>query len=189
MRRLLLALAYRFEVHLALTLGLLRWALRAVERRLVAVPGDTHALATQGHLLASRGDHVAAVPALQQLVHLQPDVAWSWFNLGFVLEQLGRHSDAEQAFVQATRLDPLLDRAWYGQALCQMAQQRWDEAAEALRRTTELQPMSPDGWYQLAHLHARRREAERVEQIILHLRSFEPRVAAQLARETGLASV
>jgi hypothetical protein len=47
--------------------------------------------------------------------------------------------------------------------------------------------MSPYGWYQLARVHVDRREPEKARRIIAHLRGFEPKVAAQLARETGLA--
>ena len=58
----------------------------------------------------------------------------------------------------------------------------------ALKRNTELQPMSPYGWYQLARVHMDRHEPEEARKIIRHLQGFEPKVAAQLQRETGLAS-
>ena len=65
-------------------------------------------------------------------------------------------------------------------------QQRYDEAVTALKRNTELQPMSPYGWYQLARVHVDRRNPEEAVKIIRHLKGFEPKVAAQLERETGL---
>jgi hypothetical protein len=46
--------------------------------------------------------------------------------------------------------------------------------------------MSPYGWYQLARVHVDRHEPEEAARIIRHLRKFEPKVAAQLERETGL---
>jgi hypothetical protein len=46
--------------------------------------------------------------------------------------------------------------------------------------------MSPCAWYQLARLRAERGEADEARRLIAHLRGFEPRVAAQLVRETGL---
>jgi predicted Zn-dependent protease len=64
--------------------------------------------------------------------------------------------------------------------------QRYDEAVVALKRNTELQPMSPYGWYQLARVHVDRREPQEAVKIIRHLKGFEPKVAAQLERETGL---
>ena len=56
----------------------------------------------------------------------------------------------------------------------------------ALQRNTELQPMSPYGWYQLARVHVDRQEPEEARNIIRRLKGFEPKVAAQLERETGL---
>ena len=64
--------------------------------------------------------------------------------------------------------------------------QRYDEAIVALKKNTELQPMSPYGWYQLARVHFDRQEPEETRKIIRHLKGFEPKVAAQLERETGL---
>ena len=61
------------------------------------------------------------------------------------------------------------------------------EALPALRRNTELQPMSPYGWYQMARLHASAQRSEEALRIIRHLKGFEPKVAAQLERETGLS--
>jgi Tfp pilus assembly protein PilF len=65
---------------------------------------------------------------------------------------------------------------------------RADDALAAFERNTELQPMSPYGWYQLARLHADQRRADQARRIIRHLKGFEPQVAAQLERETGLAA-
>jgi len=42
------------------------------------------------------------------------------------------------------------------------------------------------GWYQLARVHVDRREPQEAVKIIRHLKGFEPKVAAQLERETGL---
>ena len=46
--------------------------------------------------------------------------------------------------------------------------------------------MSPYGWYQLARVQFDRGKPEKTQAIIDHLATFEPKVAAQLARETGL---
>ena len=58
----------------------------------------------------------------------------------------------------------------------------------ALKKNTELQPMSPYGWYQLARVQFDRQEPEEAKKIIRHLKGFEPKVAAQLERETGLVA-
>ena len=64
--------------------------------------------------------------------------------------------------------------------------ERFDEAVAALKKNTQLQPMSPYGWYQLARVHVDRHEPDEARKIIRHLKRFEPKVAAQLERETGI---
>ena len=65
-------------------------------------------------------------------------------------------------------------------------QRRLDDAVAALERNTKLQPMSPYGWYQLARVHVDRAQPDEARKIIRHLKGFEPKVAEQLVRETGL---
>jgi tetratricopeptide (TPR) repeat protein len=103
-----------------------------------------------------------------------------------MLEEAGRLDEALHAFQRATALDDKLDRAWYGQGLVLIRMKRYDEAVGALKRNTELQPMSPYAWYQLARVHVDRHEPGEAVKIIKHLKGFEPKVAAQLERETGL---
>ena len=81
-----------------------------------------------------------------------------------------------------------MDRAWYGLALLLIRERRFDEAVVALKKNTELQPMSPFGWYQLARVHVDRQDPDEAVKVIRHLKRFEPKVAAQLERETGLSS-
>ncbi len=142
--------------------------------------------ASRAHLHAQAGRHLAALADYEALLLKQPDDARTWFNKGFVLELLGRWDEALAAFRHATDLSPELDRAWYGQGLVLIRMQRFDEAIVALKRNTELQPMSPHGWYQLARIHVDRKQPDEAVKIIRHLKGFEPKVAAQLERETGL---
>lgn len=150
-------------------------------------PEDCHALASRAHLRAQRGAADLAIADLQALVRTAPRrSAGDWFNLAFLLDEQGRLGEAEQAFRAALALDDKLDRAWYGLGLSLIRLQRFDEAIAALKRNTELQPMSPYGWYQLARVHMDRQEPVEARRIIAHLKGFEPKVAAQLERETGL---
>ncbi|MFG5409707.1 tetratricopeptide repeat protein [Piscinibacter sakaiensis] len=136
---------------------------------------------------AQAGDHAGALRDAEALTRAHPTrSAGDWFNLGFLLEAAGRLADAEPAFRRALELDPKLDRAWYGLGLTLIRLHRFDDAVVALRRNTELQPMSPYGWYQLARVHMDRHEPDETLRIIRHLKGFEPKVAAQLERETGL---
>jgi tetratricopeptide (TPR) repeat protein len=149
-------------------------------------PRDRYALASLAHVSAQLGDKHAAVHALDRLTRAFADNPAAWFNLGFMLEDMGRHGEGESAFRRALEIDPRMDRAWYGLALILIQQRRFDEAVLALKKNTELQPMSPYGWYQLARVHVDRQEPDEAAKIIRHLKGFEPKVAAQLERETGL---
>lgn len=155
-------------------------------QRLSEQPDDRYAMSSLAVLLARQGDREGAVRMLRRLVDSCPWDSAGWFNLGYLLESLDRPDEAEVAFRRAVVLDAGLDRAWYGLGLCLIRLRRWDEAVDALRRNTALQPMNPFGWYQLARLHADRQEPEEASRIIRHLRGFEPKVADQLERETGL---
>jgi tetratricopeptide (TPR) repeat protein len=150
-------------------------------------PGDAYALASRAHLRAKRGARAEAIADAQALVAAHPQrSAADWFNLAFLLEEAGRLDEAEVAFRRAVAIDPKLDRAWYGLGLVLIRLQRFEEAVPALKRNTELQPMSPYGWYQLARVHMDRRQPDEARKIIAHLKGFDPKIAAQLERETGL---
>lgn len=161
-------------------------AMRLFEDMLARWPDDRYVLASRVHLLAQDGLRDEALAASMQLVQQGGGLAADWFNHGFMLEEAGRHEEALAAFQQATTLNPALDRAWYGMGMALIRLQRFDDAVPALKRNTELQPMSPYGWYQLARVQVDRQEPEEARKIIRHLRGFEPKVAAQLERETGL---
>lgn len=157
------------------------------DRMLARWPGDAYALASRAHLRERRGARAEAIDDAQALVAAHPQrSAADWFNLAFMLEAADRLDEAEAAFRRAVALDPKLDRAWYGLGLTLIRLQRFDEAVPALKRNTELQPMSPYGWYQLARVHMDRHQPDEARKIIAHLKGFEPKVAAQLERETGL---
>ena len=152
-------------------------------------PHDGYALSSRSHVRAASGRRIEAIADLQTLLVAQPDrSAAYWFNLAFLLEDAGRFSEAEPAFRRALALDPKLDRAWYGLGLTLIRLQRPEDAVAALKQNTELQPMSPYGWYQLARVQFDRQRPEETKKIIRHLKGFEPKVAAQLERETGLAA-
>jgi tetratricopeptide (TPR) repeat protein len=172
-----------------LVLGRRRAAETIFELMLQRWPLDAYALASRSHLHAQAGRRDAAIADLQTLLAAQPEAgAAYWFNLAYLLEEAGRFDEAEPAFRRALALDPKLDRAWYGLGLTLIQLRRPDEALVALKKNTELQPMSPYGWYQLARVQFDRQQPEEARKIIRHLKGFEPKVAAQLERETGLVA-
>ena len=161
---------------------------RSFDAMLAQWPADPYALSSRTMVRAQRGAREAAIADAQALVAHHPvRSAADWFNLAYLLEDAGRYDEAIPAFRRAVELNPKLDRAWYGLGLTLIRLRRLDEAVEALERNTKLQPMSPYGWYQLARVHLDRQQPDETRKIIRHLQRFEPKVAAQLQRETGLA--
>jgi tetratricopeptide (TPR) repeat protein len=181
--------AHKLGVMFWLVFGRNHRALAGLDALLQRWPGDAYGLASRAHLRAQLGRRNDAIADAQALVQAHPTrSAADWFNLAFLLESAERLEEAEAAFRRAVEMDDKLDRAWYGLGLTLIRLGRHDEAVKALERTTKLQPMSPYGWYQLARVHMDRQSPEEARKIIVHLKGFEPKVAAQLERETGLAA-
>ncbi len=157
-------------------------------RMLAEFPQSAYASASRAQLHMRAGEKEAAIADLRTACEAEPQVAANWYNLGYLQSQSGRPNEAEANFRSAVACNPKLDLAWYGLGLALIEQQRYDEAATALKRNTQLQPMSPYGWYQLARVHMDRKEPEEATKIIRHLRGFEPKIADQLVRETGLSA-
>jgi tetratricopeptide (TPR) repeat protein len=171
-----------------LFLGLQEHALETFQDMLARWPEDGYVLQSLANIEAARGHLHRAVLHLRRLVALMPSSGAAWFNLAYVLEQQALAQEAEQAFRKAIELEPSIDRAWYGLGLTLIRQQRYEEAIDALKRNTEMQPMSPYGWYQMARAHMDLGHRDEAARVIRHLEGFEPKVAAQLKRETGIGS-
>lgn len=176
----------RLQAMACLVAGRREAALDRFEAMEAADPGNAYALASRAQVEFQLGRFDRAIELQSALTRVVPRQAAAWFNLGFMLERADRLEAAEAAFRKAADLAPGMDRAWYGLGLVLIRLRRLDEAVDALRKNTELQPMSPYGWYQLARVHVDRHQPEEAVKIIHHLRGFEPKVADQLERETGL---
>ncbi|MCL4185785.1 MAG: tetratricopeptide repeat protein [Burkholderiaceae bacterium] len=149
-------------------------------------PRDTDAMAAVATRRAARGDRQGAIAVLEQSIEIDPSKAHAWFNLGFLQQELDDHDAALHAFDRALALDEKLDRAWYGKALSLIRRDRVEDGVAALKKVIELQPFSPYGYYQLAHAYRRLGQTERIVATIRKLAKFEPKIALQLERETGV---
>jgi tetratricopeptide (TPR) repeat protein len=160
-------------------------ALHVFENMLQLRPRDSYALASCAHLHAANNNFSLAIAHLQTLVKTAP-TACAWFNLGFLLQQAELHGDAEAAFRHALAQDEHMDRAWYGLGLALMHRQQFEDAAVAFKKAAVLQPMSPHAWYRLAEAWLALGKNDEAREVYLHLKQFEPKVAAQLERQTLL---
>ena len=149
-------------------------------------PDDVLALNSLAYDAIQSRHPAIALDYYARVLKLQPQVSNAHFNHAFVAEELGHTDVAEQGFRAALQIEEKMDRAWYGLGLVLVRQGRLDEALDALKRNTKLQPMNPFGWYQMARVHVDLQQPEEARAVILHLKGFEPKVAAQLERETGL---
>jgi tetratricopeptide (TPR) repeat protein len=151
-------------------------------------PRDTLALASLGFQHAQAGEKRDALARFDQVIAIKPEDADAHFNRGFLLQELNDHDAAIAAFRAAIAHDADHDRAHYGLALSLIATHRLDDAVAPLKRNTRLQPMSPYAWYQLARVQRDLGRSDETQKILDHLATFEPKVARQLERETGLTA-
>lgn len=179
-------LLLKFKAKAFLVFGLRAKAHDIFQEILSINPVDTLALNSLGYEELSNSRLIQALSYFERALVQTPNNANAHFNVGFVCEELGRSQDAETAFKAALELDEKLDRAWYGLGLVLVRQQRLEESLAAFKRNTELQSMSPFAWYQMARVHMELSQPEKALEVMRHLKGFEPKVAAQLERETGL---
>jgi tetratricopeptide (TPR) repeat protein len=170
----------------ARAVGAKRTAIRWLESARREFPRDAKIAATLGYVYAHDDRRRDALACFDRAVELKPGDAELRFDRGFLLQSLNDHEAAIAAFQETLARNPDHDRALYGLALSLISLRRLDEAVAPLERNTKLQPMSPYGWYQLGRVQFDRGKPEMTEAIIAHLARFEPKVAAQLARDTGL---
>jgi tetratricopeptide (TPR) repeat protein len=161
-------------------------ALEYWERIRVMRPRDPAVLATVAGLHASAGRRDHARELLRESIGIDAAQAYVHFNLGYLLQQDDHHAEALDAFERALALNPKLDQALYGQALSLIKLDRVEEALEPLKANVRLQPLSPYGFYQLAHALNRLGRHDEARKVIVQLSGFEPQVARQVQRETGI---
>ena len=149
-------------------------------------PDDALALASIGYQHAELGRKRDALAMFDRVAQLSPNDAEAHFNRGFLLQERKDHDGALAAFARALAINPDHDRALYGTALSLISTRRLEEALAPLKKNTRLQPMSPYGWYQLARVQHDLGRPDEAQKVLDHLAKFEPKIARQLERETGL---
>ena len=176
----------RLQAKALLVMGMRNKAHAVFQEILQVNPEDVLALNSLGYKDLNDRRFIQALGFFERALLLTPANANAHFNVGFVCNELGRSQEAELAFKKAIEIDAKMDRAWYGLGLVLVRQQRFDESLVAFKRNTELQSMSPYAWYQMARVHMEMHEPDKALEVMRHLNGFEPKVAAQLERETGL---
>jgi len=137
------------------------------------------------YLLASQERFAEAEPYFQAVLRADPGNAVAHFNLGYTLDKRGKYDKAVHEFREATRLNPKIDRAWYGLGLAHAQLGQHQEAAAALHEAATLQPMNPHAWYQLGMAYHTLHKPEKVNEVVMHLLRFDPRMTRRLILDAG----
>jgi tetratricopeptide (TPR) repeat protein len=137
------------------------------------------------YLLALQDRFAEAEPYFQTVLRADPGNAVAHFNLAYTLEKRGQHAKAVEAFREATRLNPKLDRAWYGLGLSHAALGQHEDAAKALHEAATLQPMNPHAWYHLGMAYHTLHNPEKVNEVVMHLLRFDPKMTRRLILDAG----
>lgn len=140
-----------------------------------------------GFLHAKHGRDAAAADALAHAIALDPANDSTRFNLGFVLHQLKRHDDAIAEYERVLQTSPKNDRAWYGLGLCLCEKGDWERAVGPLKEAATQQYFNPHAGYQLCLAYGRLGRTEDLRAEYERVKSFEPKFAEQIRRDTGIA--
>lgn len=87
-------------------LGRIKEARKTLEAALRADPGHAGAGNTLGVLLATQGDHKAALAVFERSRNHHPEHSLSWMNIAVTHQAMGNRAQAETAFREAIRLQP-----------------------------------------------------------------------------------
>ena len=92
-----------------------------------------------------REDFFGAHSALLKAVHLDPDNALYWTNLGWAYYLIGLLDKSEEASIRAVQLNPQRFTAFYNLGLIHVLTGRLELAVEQYRRAVSLSPeVDPD---------------------------------------------
>ena len=158
-------------------------AIAAYQAALGAKP-DFHRCSNRiAYILAGLERYMEAEPYFLSVLRADPGNAAAHFNLGYSYDKCGQFEKAVAEFREATRLNPKIDRAWYGMGLSHAALGQHEEAAKALHEAATLQPMNPHAWYQLGMAYYTLRNPEKVDEVVMHLLRFDPKMTRKLIHD------
>jgi tetratricopeptide (TPR) repeat protein len=155
-------------------------------RAALRVKSDFHRCSNRiAYILAGLERYAEAEPYFREVLGADPGNASAHFNLGYTYDKRGQFENAVESFREATRLNPKFDRAWYGLGLAQAALGKHEEAAKALHQAATLQPMNPHAWYQLGMAYHTVHNREKVNEVVMHLLRFDPKMTRRLILDAG----
>jgi tetratricopeptide (TPR) repeat protein len=160
-------------------------AIATVGQALQRWPEDHRFHGTLGYLLASRGNHTAAVTVYREAIRLRPNHAEHHALLGLVLIDLGDLKEARLVLEEALRLDPKHPEALA--AVAQILREQMPEVHQVAGQEVlkdKAIPLVRRGMlgYALAQVHDARQEYARVVELIEQARACFLEEARQRGR-------
>jgi tetratricopeptide (TPR) repeat protein len=150
-------------------------------------PRDPRAWRCIAFLLAEQGEHGQALPVFHAALRLDEGNAATRFNLAYTLHQQRLYQEAIAEFEKVVVASPRQDRAWYGMALCRSELGDLAGSAEALKEASQLQYFNAEAGYRLAVAYHRLGRHEEARTEYQRVKSFDPKAADRIRKETGLA--
>jgi tetratricopeptide (TPR) repeat protein len=131
-------------------------------------PRNADAMHLRGVIAHQRGDHEAAVRAIENALILSPDNPTFLSNLGLCYRDAGKPAEAESRLLAALQVAPGLVEAMNNLATVLIRQRRWPEAEGWCRRAIALEPAYADAYDTLGSILA---DQGQPEQAIQHFRA------------------
>ncbi|MDD5522624.1 MAG: tetratricopeptide repeat protein [Kiritimatiellae bacterium] len=107
----------------------------------------------KGVPLAQSGQMQEALEAFDGAIELDPSLASSWYNKGYVLTAGGLYKEALEAFEKAIEINPTFFHAWNGKGYTLYTLGRHQEALDAFERTIEINPSYAYPWNGIGNAH------------------------------------
>lgn len=122
---------------------------------------EAETLFFQGIRCMGVGDVVAAEACFRQAVHLVPDFAEAYTNLGLLLERKSDAEAAEVCYRRSIEINPAYSETYLNLGALLAGKKRFDEAETAYLQAVAFSADSPEGWSNLGALYAcMKREVE-----------------------------
>lgn len=123
---------------------------------------------------ANEGHAEGAQKDLEKAVHLYPQFAEAWYQLG-KMEEAQKPQEAAEAFAKAVAADPQFVPAYMHVALLAAGQKKWQAVVEATGHSLELEPAgTPQVWYLDALGHMNLGEKEVAEKSAMQSLAIDP---------------
>ena len=164
-----------------------RMAIDEFKAAIACSPGYADAWRSMGFLHGQLGNTDASVQCLKEALRIDPSDDVTRFNLGFIYHGIHHYQDAIVEFEQVVGTSPNNDRAWYGLGLCREQIGEREKAVGALKKAAKLQYFNPHAGYHLALLYHKLGEHEKALAEYERVKSYDPKFAEQIRRETGVA--